>query len=400
MGSQNATKRECGRRARPGASRQRSGTVLLFLVFALVALLGLAALATDVGHVWAVRTELQGAVDAAALAAARDIVDPTNTSVTLPAARNAAEAYALLNEADQNQVIVDGNADLTFGNWDLATATFDTTVNLANPDEVTAVRVEGRMDGVRNPTMKTVLARVLGRSEFAVGATAIGYLGWAGSFVPGSIDLPIAIDCCAITEATSCTNACDYLAQNPYPNPTLLADGVTLVTKLEFDSTVEQNACWTEFGQESQISTPDLEGVIDAGNTDAFGVYDEGIQLDNGDKTPVVRLIRDKMMGWGDYENNPSGSDLYDPPDGIDSWVVGLPVIECQGEDHCAGPNNVAVVGAVCFEIREVRVTPEKELLGRFFCPGPTEPLSCDIGGAGSGGENFGIRASRSVLVQ
>ncbi len=397
MGSQNTTKRECGRRGRPGASRQRSGTVLLFLVFSLVGLLGLAALATDVGHVWAVRTELQGAVDAAALAGAANLVDATATTVTLDQARIAATNYGALNKADQGAVVIDGNADLTFGDWNLDTATFVTGVDLTDPEQVTAVRVEGRMDGVRNPRVAAVLGKLVGRNEFAVGATATGYLGWAGTFQPGTFDLPIVIDCCAITDG-SCQNACDYLAANPYPNPTLLADGVTTATKLEFNSTPDQNACWTDFEQDTTIKTPEMEDLVRSGNTELVGASGD-IQLDNGDKTPVISLIKQKFLGTGEYFGSPSGSDLYDPPEGIDSWVVKLPVVTCQTGDHCGGPYIVPIIGFICFEMREILLTPEKEIMGRFFCPGPGE-LPCDVGATGGGGVNFGVRATIPVLVQ
>jgi Flp pilus assembly protein TadG len=384
-----------------GWKRQR-GTILLFLVISLVALIGVAALATDVGHVWAVRTELQRTVDASALAAAANLVDPTNTTVTLDQARDNAETYGAQNPADGVAISIDRNADVTFGDWDLDAGTFDTTVDLTVPEEVTAVRVDGRMDGTQNRTVATVLARVLGRTEFPVGANAIGNLGWAGSFAPGSADLPIAIDCCAITGDPSCTGFCEYIQQNPYPNPTTLSDGVTPATRLEFNSTPEQNSCWTDFEQDTNISTPVLEGVVDDGNTTSFGIQDPGIQLDNGDKTPIVRMIRDKFQGIGDYAGYPpEGQDLYDPPAGTDSWTVWFPLVECQAEDHCAGNNVVPVIGAVCFEIREVNVTPEKEILGQFFCPMQRPELDCGpAGGSGSGGQNFGIRATRPVLVQ
>jgi Flp pilus assembly protein TadG len=378
----------------------QGGTVLLLIVIGMVALLGVAALATDVGHVWAVRTELQNTVDASALAAAANLVDATNTTVTLGQARDNAEAYGLLNPADHEQIDIDRNADLTFGNWDLATGTFDTTVDLSVPDNVTAVRVDGRMDGTQNPAVSAVLARVFGRNQFGVGASAIGYLGYAGSFAPGSADLPIAIDCCAISLESSCTDVCGYLESNPYPNPTLLADGVTPATRLEFNSTPEQNACWTDFEQGPSINKPELLDIVRDGNPVSFGVQDPGIQLDNGDKTPAVQIIRDKMMGEGEFTGfPPAGSDLYDPPPGIDSWVVWFPVVACQEEDHCAGNIVVPVLGAVCFEIREINVTPDKEILGRFFCPDQRPELQCGIPGAGSGGENFGIRATRPVLV-
>jgi Flp pilus assembly protein TadG len=390
-----------GKRRETRRDRQR-GTVLLFVAIAMVALIGVAALATDAGHVWAVRTELQGTVDAAALAAAANMIDLAGPTVTLDQARDEAEAYGNMNPADHQAISIDRTADVSFGDWDLDTETFDTSVDLGVPENVTAVRVQARMDGAENPAVPTVLARVLGRDEFQVGANATAYLGYAGSFSPGTFDFPIAIDCCAITGDPQCNDFCGYIAQNPYPNPDTLADGVTPATRLEFHDTAEQNACWTDFGEDPNISTPALEDIIRDGNEDPISVQDPGIQLDNGNKTPLVRLIMDKMYGVGEYAGEePAGSDLYETPAGTDSWTVGFPVVRCEAQgDHCASNTVVPVIGAVCFEIREVKVTPEKEILGQFFCPQQRPELNCDLGGSGSGGEDFGVRATRPVLVQ
>jgi hypothetical protein len=151
---------------------RQTGTVMLFLVISVVALMGVTALATDAGHVWAVRTELQRTVDAAALAAAANLVNATNTTVTLAQARSTAQNYGTLNHADGVAISIDPNADLTFGNWDLPTEIFDTTVDLTVPDNVTAVRVNARMDGAQNRSVPTILARVVGRAEFQVSRRA------------------------------------------------------------------------------------------------------------------------------------------------------------------------------------------------------------------------------------
>jgi hypothetical protein len=77
-------------------------------------------------------------------------------------------------------------------------------------------------------------------------------------------------------------------------------------------------------------------------------------------------------------------------------------VFECQTDDHCSGGGPANIVGAVCFEIREIIVTPDKIIKGRFLCPGDARFSQCGIGGAGSGsgGMNFGVRAGVPTLVQ
>jgi Flp pilus assembly protein TadG len=101
------------RRDNSNSEHHERGAVLLLVVIAMLALIGVAALATDVGRVWTVRTQLQRTVDASALAAAANLVDPTNTTVTLGAARNNAVTYGTLNEADNVPISTPTSASAT-----------------------------------------------------------------------------------------------------------------------------------------------------------------------------------------------------------------------------------------------------------------------------------------------
>ncbi len=62
------------------------------------------------------------------------------------------------------------------------------------------------------------------------------------------------------------------------------------------------------------------------------------------------------------------------------------------------------MVGFVCMEIREVITTPDKIIRAQFLCreQHPTRFQQCldTLGTTGTGGLNFGIRASVPVLVQ
>ena len=97
------------------------------------------------------------------------------------------------------------------------------------------------------------------------------------------------------------------------------------------------------------------------------------------------------------------GTDYYPPfhdPPQADSWVVKLPVIECQTDDHCAGGDPAKLVGFVCFEVREVVATPDKIIRGQFLCASDERVADCLENGIGSGGLPLGIRAEIPVLVQ
>jgi hypothetical protein len=107
------------------------------------------------------------------------------------------------------------------------------------------------------------------------------------------------------------------------------------------------------------------------------------------------------FYGNGKYGNDRRGEDRYFPKDGVsDSWVQGMPVVECQDGDHCAGGENARIVGFVCIEIREIEDPPENLLRVRFLCP--DDPLfdECDFGRSTTGGLDFGIRAEVPVLVR
>jgi hypothetical protein len=244
----------------------------------------------------------------------------------------------------------------------------------------------------------TVLARVLGRNSFDVNTTAIGYLGFALTFPPGTVDFPIVIDCCKLSGPACDGEYCPYITEN-MPNPCFLEDMVTQVSCLEFFATPDQNACWTLFDSQSpSINTAGMIDLVRNGNSDIVG--EDPIYLDNGTKKPVVEIIANKFYGWGEYYGNPQGSDL-DGDGRSDSWVVGLPVVECQDPGpHCASGDPQEIVGGVCFDINEVQVVPEKIIKGRFLCPGDEryDPTKCGHG-SGPGGGDFGVRAQRPVLV-
>jgi Flp pilus assembly protein TadG len=384
--------------------RSRRGVAMVAVLVALVALIGAGALAIDVGLVWAARTQLQNATDAAALAGGANLIDKTGPSVTLGAAEGAVLSQAGLNPsvAAPGGVVVD-TTDITYGHWDLATRTFDPSVDLTDPDAVNAVDVVTRSDGVANSPVPAFMARVLGRDQFSVTAQATSYLGFAGRLGPGKLDLPIAIDCCKLRGPDCQQDYCQTISNtvNPCPLEEPQAEGANTVTCLEFHNTAEQNACWTQFdGDHPSVNTPDVLDLIETGYQEEvdslFPIF-----VDNGVKTPLIEEIDQRMQGTGDYVGKAAGTDRYAPYTGKkDSWLVGLPVISCQTEDHCAGGTVADMVGFVCFEIREVLVTPEKIIKGRFLCP--DDPLfdECPIGPTGSGGEDFGIRADFPVLVR
>ena len=66
-----------------------------------------------------------------------------------------------------------------------------------------------------------------------------------------------------------------------------------------------------------------------------------------------------------------------------DTEACVLPVVECQNPgDLCSAGSLDLVTGALCFEIREIRLFPDRIIAGRFLCPerDPVLFAECELG--------------------
>ena len=428
------------RRADAGRRRRERGTVMVLAAIAMTALIMFAALAIDVGILWSSRTQSQNASDAAALAAVMNMLSSDGSMVTLNNGRDEAEAVAALNRTVSNpSVALDRNNDIVFGYYDLlarqagaddgeafypigSSEWTSRGLDANNPSHVRAAQVAVVMDGTTNDVSPTFLSALVGRNSFNVRNTAIAYLGFEGCFGAGEFELPVAIDSCdLVSDPSGCGSDFCTQAQTPV-NPCPLSKhpqaGDGDVTCLEFSSNPEQNACWTVYdGDNPSVNNPDLGDVVDDGNPNDTETGDE-VYLDNGDKSVTTRKIHDKFYGFGDYDGNPSGEDRYPPFDGFsDSWVVKLPVMECQDDNECAGGDPQKIIGGVCFQVREILAPPydsDRLIKGRFLCKNDTDPdvqalfeMYCADDGStppgcsgGPGGCDYGFDAKTVVLVE
>jgi Flp pilus assembly protein TadG len=390
-----------------GIERRRSerGSVLVFVTIALVALLAFAAWSTETGQAWTAKGQLQAASDSAALAGAGELLDPNAGQPSDPAAAiAAAQTYGADNHSIGVAITIPAG-DIQTGSWDMDTRTFTALPGSNDPELVRAVRVLGRRDATANGPVPTVLGRIFGVDDIPIAATATAYIGFAGLMPKGTALLPIAIDCCQISGPSCDQDYCSYVAANP-PNPMALVDDPALagkmVTALEFaSSNGEQNACWTELDpSDPSINTPGLEDIIESGNPVAVG--NEPIYVDNGTKTAVLHEIYNRFHDAGAYSGDPDGGGSDTNNNGVnDSWVIPLPIVECQYPgDGCAGGTAQRIVGVACFDVQEVTAGSEKIIKGEFVCPGDPrwQDSKCSVG-FGPGGEVPTIDAQYPVLV-
>lgn len=179
-------------------SNSRGVTTALVAIM-LAVLLGMGALAIDIGRAFVARNELQNAADAGALAGARTLgllyEGMTRAAMETyqlsggdaAAIISAVQSTAVLNAAAGVNVTVNA-ADVQIGLWNSATRTLAPTIN-----QPRSVRVMTRRDGTANGSISTFLARVVGITNMNVSAAATAELTAIGSTSPGALDLPLSI---------------------------------------------------------------------------------------------------------------------------------------------------------------------------------------------------------------
>jgi hypothetical protein len=159
-------------------------------------LIGFVALVVDVGHLYAVRNELQNAADAAALAGARALFptsgypDATLIPLTAPPycslAVGVGRAAAASNQAGGVANLATAPADVQTGTWNWNAKTFAAD---ATPSyDINAVRATVRRDSVANEPVASWFAYILGIESTPVNAQSVAAVGYlkqpAGSYLP------------------------------------------------------------------------------------------------------------------------------------------------------------------------------------------------------------------------
>jgi len=183
--------------------REQKGMAAIYMAMLGTILVGITALAVDVGHALVTQNELQNASDAAALAATRQmgvgylampLADQQDLGRDLTSSEQAqitaqATAATFANKASDVANLALSQGDISFGTWDFIARTFTPTVTRPN-----AIRVTARRDGGANGPITTFFAGVLGVNTMNIATTSTAALGTAGGPVPPGVgDVPFAI---------------------------------------------------------------------------------------------------------------------------------------------------------------------------------------------------------------
>ena len=178
---------------------RRKGVVVVLVAILAVVLGGMVAFAVDFGYVLKIKTDMQRAADASALAAVQVLAPSPTGDQDLNATRATARAYANSNLA------APGDADSVNGAGAFNVAEDDIEIGRYNPDTIysnvtllnsgvlDAVRVTLRRDGIVNPRVPLFFGRVFGMTETQLAVTATAVLQKPNVFHPGNDVLPFAI---------------------------------------------------------------------------------------------------------------------------------------------------------------------------------------------------------------
>jgi Flp pilus assembly protein TadG len=173
--------------------QEERGVALPLLAFSLAAAIGLLALTVDLGHLFMVKSELQRAADAAALAGAQRLFVPPGSNQVRPIsldcsrAMAAAQTLGTANPTDA-EPLPGGNLTIRVGFYDLNTKAF-TETGCSNPLTVNAVQAVAT-----KPVQLYVGGLITGSNTVTLTARAIALSGAVGQVPPGTKTLPLAVD--------------------------------------------------------------------------------------------------------------------------------------------------------------------------------------------------------------
>lgn len=196
-------------------SGREDGAVLVFVALAIsLMVVGVTSLAVDSSHMVMVRNQLQKSADAAALAGAAVLFNPSDGSIN-PGASTEAEELARENPAAGADRASGSTAhdkldvDVRRGHWSFATETFtqnETTTQLAGWQGMTYAQLDVNTNFINAVQVKTarentrgIFTNIFGWKDTDIATDAVAYLGFVAEVPEDTVDIPYAICLSALT---------------------------------------------------------------------------------------------------------------------------------------------------------------------------------------------------------
>ena len=201
----------------------QKGSVAIVVAVSFILLLSFAAFAIDFGHRHVVQNELQNAADAAALAGVRQLyydhvalvnAGQDRSDKQPDSANQVADDTAKANNAQGAPVEVNNplsnEDDVQRGHWSFGLGTLAKgfyqsdnceAITIANFSEIELDEMQNYVNAVKVWTRRQLtgtpvisfFAKIFGFGDYELSASAVAYIGFAGTILPGEVDQPIAI---------------------------------------------------------------------------------------------------------------------------------------------------------------------------------------------------------------
>ena len=244
---------------------ERRGTVAVLSAFVMIVMVLFVALSVDVGYLQNAVVELQRSADAAAMAAAWELVDDGEVGLVDDklAARTVANSFVGLNRVCRDAPSVDLNysnsqsGDVVVG-YLVDPSDPNSTLDTSDPTKYNAVRVRVRRTSARNGEVRMFFGRAVGVNSVATEATATAALvnNFGGFRAPPADEtlqiLPIALD----------KPTWDNLVENGAGNDSWKWNASTKTVESDSDGIGEANLYPTGTG------APGNRGTVDIGGSD------------------------------------------------------------------------------------------------------------------------------------
>lgn len=267
---------------------RRTGAIAVLAAFALVVMIGMMALALDIGFMSSVRTDMQVAADAGALAGAGELFNGQQAATT------AAKKYVLSNAKTTASVKdADITTDVTVGHWDRGRRSFTKDLIPLNAVKVVADRTQAPL----------FFGNAFNQQDFNMRASAIAtfqprdivlVLDYSGSMRShgkiGALKDAVA----AFINVLQQARANDRVGFSVYSTEGHLAKGLTLnLTDLLRDVRRRRADGWTNMGEGMKKGRIELTNNARRGTKKLMVVMTDGMANRPRGRNPF-RYVRDE----------------------------------------------------------------------------------------------------------
>jgi Flp pilus assembly protein TadG len=351
----------------------QNGNIAIMTALLLIPILGLCALAIDIGYAFVLRNEAQNAADATALAAAACLanrVECDNQNSQFPNWSTAeSNGFSFLNKNSVDKIPLT-TATVKAGYWNFSNSKLGFQPTSITPTLNDAPAIEVRIEKsqlLNSGGSPAIFSQFLGIPEIPISAVSIAAITGASS-VPANSLFPIAIAKCLYDTYWNSTTASPKLATQTNPSGFDLPQIIGEPYKFKITSSYKVGSCeagqWTTFLVDSN-SASYISNLIKNGNPSSATI---------GDKTWIQTGSQTTL--YGDIQACSSTGNKK-------CQYVFIPVVQTINS-HAFN----TIIAFSCVQILNAVGGSSKYAVVQMSA----DSTKCQIGSSSGGGPNYGAR--------